>query len=101
MTVPDIPAVSVSEAHDRPPGAALLDVREDDEWLEGHAPGAIHLPLGRLALEELPPGRPLYCICRSGNRSGRAVEALTAAGVDARNVSGGMQAWVAAGLPVA
>jgi rhodanese-related sulfurtransferase len=96
-----VPTASVIEAHDRPPGAVLIDVREDAEWHEGHAPGAQHLPLGRLRLEDLPPGRPVYCICRSGNRSGRAVEALTAAGVDARNVAGGMQAWVAAGLPVA
>jgi rhodanese-related sulfurtransferase len=43
----------------------------------------------------------VYCICRSGNRSARVVDVLTAAGIDARNVAGGMQAWVAAGLPVA
>jgi rhodanese-related sulfurtransferase len=96
-----VPTATVTEAHERPAGALLLDVREDDEWREGHPPGAHHLPLGRLRPEVLPPGRPVYCICRSGNRSGRAVEALTAAGIDARNVTGGMQAWVAAGLPVA
>ena len=100
MTAPDVPAVSVTEAHDRRPGAVLVDVREDDEWLDGHAPGALHVPLGRLTAEALPAGRPVYCICRSGNRSGLAVQALAAAGVDARNVSGGMQAWIAAGLPV-
>jgi rhodanese-related sulfurtransferase len=79
----------------------LLDVREDDEWAAAHAPGAVHIPMGRLTPDNLPAGRPVYCICRSGNRSARVVDVLTAAGIDARNVVGGMHAWVAAGLPVA
>ena len=94
-------SASVTEAFDRPAGAVLLDVREDDEWDEGHAPDAVHIPMGKLTLDDLPPGRPVYCICRSGNRSGRVVEVLGQAGIDARNVVGGMQSWVAAGLPVA
>jgi rhodanese-related sulfurtransferase len=100
MSVDQLPAATVTEAHDRPPGAVLLDVREDHEWEEGHAPGAVHLPMGRITSQNLPAGRPLYCICRSGNRSGRVVEVLTGAGIDARNVTGGMRAWALAGLPV-
>lgn len=79
--------------------ALLLDVREDDEWAAGHAPAAAHVPLGRLAQTQLPTGRPVLAICRSGNRSATAAAALLARGIDARNVRGGMRAWQTAGLP--
>jgi rhodanese-related sulfurtransferase len=101
MSTEHRPHATVTEAAQRPAGAVLLDVREDDEWAEAHAPGAVHVPMGRLSLATLPAGRPVYCICRSGSRSGRVVAALAEAGIDARNVEGGMQAWIAAGLPVA
>jgi rhodanese-related sulfurtransferase len=71
------------------------------EAAEAHAPDAVHVPMGRLTPATLPEGRPVYCICRSGNRSARVVEVLAAAGIEARNVTGGMHARVAAGLPVA
>lgn len=80
--------------------ALLLDVREDDEWAAGRAPGAEHVPLGSLQPAEVPTSRPVLALCRSGNRSGEAAQALAAAGVDVRNVTGGMKAWAAAGLPV-
>lgn len=78
----------------------LLDVREDDEWAAGRAPGAVHLPLGDLQASAVPTDRPVLAICRSGIRSGKAATVLAAAGVDVRNVAGGMHAWAAAGLPV-
>ena len=80
--------------------ALLVDVREDDEWTAGHAPPALHVPLGRLPQARLPVGRPVLAICRSGNRSATAAALLLARGVHARNVAGGMRAWQAAGLPV-
>ncbi|MFJ7339466.1 rhodanese-like domain-containing protein [Streptomyces sp. NPDC101110] len=84
--------------------AVLLDVRETPEWEAGHAPGALHLPLSRLmARAPLPAGadgRRVVAVCRSGNRSRAAVDLLTAAGLDATDVTGGMTAWVRAGLPV-
>jgi rhodanese-related sulfurtransferase len=81
-------------------GASLLDVREGYEWEAGHAPDAHHLPMGRLALESLPAGRPLLVVCHVGSRSGAATQALMRAGVEAANVAGGMDAWARAGLPV-
>lgn len=82
-------------------GALLLDVREDEEWCSGHAPDAIHLPLsevtGAAARFE---GRHVLTVCRSGGRSAQAAEALAAAGVDVRNVAGGMSSWAEAGLAV-
>lgn len=82
-------------------GAVLLDVREPEEWKAGHAPEALHVPLGQLSESagELS-GRPVLAICRSGRRSMSAAEALIQAGFDAVNVAGGMQAWAEAGLPV-
>lgn len=83
-------------------GALLVDVREKSEWDAGHAPKARHLPLGRLSSEMsgLPDARTLVVVCRSGNRSARATKVLTKAGYDAVNLTGGMAAWRAAGLPV-
>ena len=48
----------------------------------------------------LPTSATIYVICRSGNRSATATRALVAAGLDAYNVAGGMNAWTDAGLPV-
>lgn len=80
-------------------GEVLVDVREDDEWAAGHAPGAVHIRLGALETAELPEGR-LLMICRSGNRSGVATEWLTTQGRAAANVVGGMQEWERGGLEV-
>jgi rhodanese-related sulfurtransferase len=85
-----------------PDGIWLLDVREDDEWSAGHAPGATHIPLGQLTnrATEVPRDETIYVICRSGGRSARAAFALAGAGWDAVNVAGGMQDWAAAGRPM-
>ena len=88
-------------AEHRGRGAVLVDVREDDEWTAGHAPDAVHVPLGRVgeAVDRFA-GQEVLTVCRSGARSGRAAKTLAAAGVDVHNVAGGMAAWAAAGLPV-
>jgi len=82
-------------------GAVLLDVREDDEWTAGHAPGALHVPLAEVggAVARFD-GRQILTVCRGGNRSAQAATALVKAGIDVRNVAGGMSAWAAAGLAV-
>lgn len=82
-------------------GALLLDVRKDHEWTAGHAPDAVWLPLDLLGERhtELPADQTIVVICRSGARSARAAEALCGAGYTAVNLAGGMQQWVAAGLP--
>jgi rhodanese-related sulfurtransferase len=94
--------VPVISATDLPAGAVLLDVREGDEWAAGHIDGAVHVPLGDVParLVELPAADPLYVICRSGSRSGRAVAWLDRQGIAAVNVAGGMQAWASAGRPM-
>ena len=82
--------------------AILLDVREDHEWVAGHAPEAVHVPMSRLAerVGELPTDRTIVCVCHVGARSAAVAEALNRAGWTALNLDGGMEAWVAAGLPV-
>jgi len=80
--------------------ALLLDVREDDEWAAGHAPMAVHMPLGALEPSEVPRDRPVIAVCRSGRRSARATAVLGDAGIEVSNMVGGMQAWSAAGLSV-
>jgi rhodanese-related sulfurtransferase len=98
-----VPTVTVTEVADElPASTTLLDVREDDEWAAGHAPDALHIPLGELAarLGDLPEDNALYVICRSGGRSARATAFLNANGWDATNVDGGMGAWQAAGKPM-
>lgn len=81
----------------------LVDVREPVEYASGHAPGAEHVPLSRLA-HELPRlaalDRPVAFVCQSGARSARATRVARAAGVDAANVRGGMMAWGRRQLPV-
>jgi rhodanese-related sulfurtransferase len=97
-------AVDVNEASRRQAaGALLVDVREPAEWRQGHAPKAKLIPLGSLnsRLSEIPRQREVLLICRSGNRSGTAQRQLLKLGYEqVYNVSGGMNAWAGAGLPV-
>jgi rhodanese-related sulfurtransferase len=84
-------------------GAVLIDVREPAEWQQGHAPNATLIPLGSLAsrASEIPRDQDVLLICRSGNRSGTAQRQLARLGYERLlNVSGGMNAWASAGLPV-
>jgi rhodanese-related sulfurtransferase len=80
----------------------LIDVREREEVAAVGVAGAVNLPLGSLAgsFERIDRGRPVAFLCRSGARSGRAARAALAAGFDAVNVAGGIQAWTNQGLPV-
>ncbi|MBA2739198.1 MAG: rhodanese-like domain-containing protein [Actinomycetota bacterium] len=88
-----------------PPDVTVLDVREDHEWVAGHAPGAVHVPLGELAARQAEVAAAagsgqLLVVCHLGGRSARATDMLVAAGVDAVNLAGGMQQWAAAGRPL-
>jgi len=77
----------------------VIDVREPDEWAEGHIPWAIHVPLGTVPdnLDKFD-GSPTYVVCKSGGRSGRACEFAAEQGLDTVNVVGGMLAWWDAGF---
>ncbi len=80
----------------------LVDVREHDERAQARPADSRHIPLGDLPgrIGELPTDRTVAFICRSGSRSQMTTRAAAKRGLAAANVSGGMLAWAAAGLPV-
>ena len=86
--------------------AVIIDVRDKDEWDEGHIPGAIHMSRGTIELdieEKVPdPNVMIICHCGGGGRSALAAESLQKMGYkNVRNMAGGFKAWKAEGLPTA
>ena len=79
----------------------LIDVREADEYVSGHVPGAINIPLSELVgrESECGLGDTVYVICQAGGRSARACEHLSQQlnlqSVSFINVLGGTGAWIA------
>jgi rhodanese-related sulfurtransferase len=84
------------------PDAAIIDVREPDEFAQVRAAGAVSIPMSQFVerASELPADETLYVICASGVRSARVVEYLEGHDYRAVNVEGGTYAWSDAGLPV-
>jgi len=72
-------------------GASVIDVREPMEYVGGHVPGAVLIPMGQLPSRtaELDRSRPLYVICATGNGSGAMTDYLRHVGFDAFSVAGG------------
>jgi molybdopterin/thiamine biosynthesis adenylyltransferase/rhodanese-related sulfurtransferase len=97
----EIEEISTIEAHERlrsGEGSLFVDVREADEWEEGHIPGAVHAPRGRLEsqIEGLIPdkSRELIVYCSVGARSAFAAKVLAEMGYeDVVNVAGGFTDW--------
>ena len=97
----DITIEELKERMDKGEALHLFDVREEYEFDEFNI-GAILIPLGELPdrLDEMVhlKNEEILIHCRSGARSGRAKDYLTAEGyTNVRNVLGGMVAWQAAG----
>jgi molybdopterin/thiamine biosynthesis adenylyltransferase/rhodanese-related sulfurtransferase len=83
----------------------VLDVREQDEWDEGHLPGAVHIPRGNLEsrIERAEPDRtrPIVVYCAAGNRSAFAAKTLEELGYeDVVSLAGGFTDWKRNGFPV-
>jgi glyoxylase-like metal-dependent hydrolase (beta-lactamase superfamily II) len=106
FAVATLPQMPVDELHSRIEEVAdmqLIDVRRPGEYNNGHAPGAIHIPLADLEkrLPELDSGRPTAIICASGYRSSAATSLLQRQGFsNVSNVVGGTSAWIQAGYAV-
>lgn len=98
--VPEVDIASFAAAHSD--GAFVIDVREPFEYLAGHVPGAVLVPMARVhaVLSDLPRGERVFVICQSGNRSYTAAGWLRAAGIDAVSVATGTGGWMRAGRPV-
>jgi rhodanese-related sulfurtransferase len=98
--------IDVSEARQllQRDDVALVDVREPHEWDEGHVAGATLVPVNSIFAnkDQLPEGKELIFICRTGARSALAAEMAAALGVDTSlyNLEGGILAWIEAGEPV-
>jgi rhodanese-related sulfurtransferase len=84
--------------------AVIVDVREKDEWDDGHIPDAVHMSRGilELEIEDKFPDRntTIICHCGGGGRSALAAESLQKMGYkNVRSMAGGFKAWKAAELP--
>jgi molybdopterin/thiamine biosynthesis adenylyltransferase/rhodanese-related sulfurtransferase len=82
----------------------LVDVREQDEWNEGHLPGAVHVPRGNLEsrIERAAPdrSRSIVLYCQSGNRSVFAAKTLEELGYEnVVSLAGGFTDWKRNGFP--
>lgn len=104
-----VPEISVSEARKRltdggqNPSPALIDVREAWEYRNGHAQGAVNIPLSEFQrrFSEVPTDRDVLFICQMGGRSMQAAQFARAQGnTRGVNVGGGTEAWQAQGLPM-
>lgn len=101
-----VQVLSARELHRRLAGGddlAVLDVRQESEWLEGHIPGATHVEAGRLPHTALPfdAGHPIVVQCAAGDRSTVAISLLEQRGY--RNLfllEGGLNRWEAQDLPL-
>lgn len=99
-TIPDIDIDTLDSLLDT--GVVLVDVREEDEYADGHVEGAVFMPLATVPdrVDEIPTDGTVYVICALGGRSGKAVEFLRNNGVDAVNVAGGTNGWIESGRDV-
>jgi molybdopterin/thiamine biosynthesis adenylyltransferase/rhodanese-related sulfurtransferase len=104
----EIDEVDASQAldslRDSEPGCVIVDVREREEWDEGHLPGAVHVPRGHLEsrIESAAPdkSRPVLVYCASGNRSAFAAKTLEELGYDhVVSLAGGFTDWKRNGNP--
>jgi sulfur-carrier protein adenylyltransferase/sulfurtransferase len=107
QTRSEISEIDASHARDRIESGepVVVDVREQDEWDEGHIPGAVHVPRGHLEsrIERLAPdtSRPVVVYCSAGNRSAFAAKTLAELGYeDVVSLAGGFTDWKRNGFPV-
>jgi sulfur-carrier protein adenylyltransferase/sulfurtransferase len=102
--IEEVDAVRARELLDSSEPPLLVDVREPDEWSEGHVPAAIHVPRGNLEsrIERAAPdrARPIVLYCQSGNRSAFAAKTLEELGYEnVVSLSGGYTDWKRNGFP--
>lgn len=82
-------------------GARLYDVREESEYVQGHIPGAVNIPLSQLLGRESEIQSPAIIVCLSGGRSAQAAGYLANQGkADLMNLMGGTMGWMREGREV-
>ena len=101
LPVQELNQITVDDLHALRLDLQVLDVRDQNEWDDGHIEGAMHIPYYEIEprLQELNPAQSLAVICGSGQRSTIASSLLQRHGfVRLFNVVGGMEAWDEAGF---
>jgi molybdopterin/thiamine biosynthesis adenylyltransferase/rhodanese-related sulfurtransferase len=97
--------ISPADARARGKDAVVIDVREADEWAQGHVPGAVFIPRGFLEprIEDKVPdrGQEVILYCAGGTRSALAARSLQDLGyTNVTSMAGGFGKWKEAGFPI-
>jgi rhodanese-related sulfurtransferase len=89
------PAKVAEKLSDYRKDCLLLDVREEDEYAQGHVPGAVNIPLSLLhnRIKELKKDKNVLAICLSGGRAKVAAKILSEQGFSVKIMVGGMRSW--------
>ncbi|MEY4174780.1 MAG: hypothetical protein RI900_1945 [Actinomycetota bacterium] len=100
MSVHEVTVAELAEALHA--GARVVDVRELDEYVSGHVPGAVHVALGTVPdhIDTFRGEGTCYVVCAMGGRSMRACQYLEQFDIAVVNVAGGTRDWIAGGHPV-
>ena len=98
----ETPEITIEAFAARRTRGVTIDVREPHEYVGGHVPGALLIPVSKLPVRiaEFDRTEPIHVICASGHRSKAMADLLIARGFDAVSVADGTQGWIAAGHPV-
>jgi rhodanese-related sulfurtransferase len=101
-SVPKLTATELNEKLKFGKHPLVVDVRQPDEFRQGHIASAKLIPLNELRkhMGDLPKGREIVCVCASGSRSASAAKMLMKEGYTVFDMQGGMSAWKRAKLPV-
>jgi len=89
------PDILVKQLSDYQKDCILLDVREEDEYAQGHIPGAVNIPLSGLhnRIKELKKDKSVLAICLTGRRAKVAAKILSEQGFNVKIMAGGMNSW--------
>ena len=103
-SIQETDVATVRSTLETPGAAAVIDVREQDEYVQGYIPGATWIPRGFLEqkIEDAVPNRDALVLlyCASGNRSALAARSLRELGyTNVKSVAGGFTAWKRSGFP--
>jgi len=95
-------SIHITEMHQLPRPAQLIDVRSGSEFASGHIPGAVNIPMDQIEarLDDLRPGVPIILVCQTGKRARMTADLLEPCQRQISVLEGGTSAWIQAGLPV-
>lgn len=99
-----IQEIDVNEAHQQLADYHIIDVREPDEYAQGHLPNAINIPRGMLEFKITDniadKATPILVYCKTGGRASLSAQALQTLGYTAvKSIAGGYEAWMGQNLP--